>query len=103
MRSGASAPGKRPLVKAKKKGKKATKAKAAPGDVSKIVKPEDKPEPRIVAFFGTNPREVAANEVATALGLKIQTVNLVLSKLAHQNKIQKLSSGHFKALGAVAG
>jgi hypothetical protein len=101
--------GKRP-AKSKKKGKKArtkgatatASAKAAAQKVTEITKPEDKPEPRILAFFKANRREVAASEVATALGLKIQTAHLILAKLAHQKKLEKVSAGHFKPLGAVA-
>jgi hypothetical protein len=103
--------GKQP-AKNKKKGKK-TKAKASSPvaasastveakQVTEMPKSEDKPEPRILGFFKTNHREVAASEVASTLGLKIQTAHLILAKLAHQKKIEKLSSGHFKALGAVA-
>lgn len=102
----------KPATKGKKKNKK-TKTKgsspvatAAPkGEAKKVTemsKPEDKPEPRILSFFKANKHEVSARDVAEALGLKIQTVNLVLSKLAHQNKLQKLQPGHFKALGAAA-
>jgi hypothetical protein len=47
-------------------------------------------------------RDVSARDVADALGLKIQTVKLALSRLAHQKKIEKLSSGHLKALGAAS-
>jgi hypothetical protein len=107
MRTSGSA-GKR-VPKGKKKSKKgkvkratSTASAATIRKVTEIRKPEDKPEPRILAFFKGNHREVAASEVATALGLKIQTAHLVLAKLAHQKKIEKLSSGHFKALGAVA-
>ena len=108
MRGSAATPGKRSQVKGK--GKKprskersvATTVKAKPSKVTETTKPEDKPEPRILGFFKTNNREVSAKDVASALGLKIQTINLVLAKLAHQNKIQKLQSGHFKALGAAA-
>jgi hypothetical protein len=108
MRGSVGAPTKN--SKAKKKGKKArTKTspamkttKGEPQNVTEIAKPEDKPEPRILGFFKTNQREIPAREVATALGLKIQTVNLVLSKLAHQNKIQRLQSGNFRALGTAA-
>jgi hypothetical protein len=98
----------KPQVKSKKKGKKA-KAKgaaiAAPTEAKKVTeisKPEDKPEPRILAFFKLHHREIAASEVAAALGLKIQTAHLVLAKLAHQKKIEKVSPGHFKALGTAA-
>ncbi len=90
--------------KGKKKGKKAkTKessvaaAKSAPEKVTEIAKPEDKPEPRILGFL--KKREASAGEIATALGLKIQTTHLVLGKLAHQHKIQKLDSGNFKIAG----
>ncbi len=102
--------GKQP-AKSKKKGKKAktkgataiaSAAKGAVQKVTEIAKPEDKPEPRILAFLKTSRKEVAANEIATALDLKIQTAHLVLGKLVHQKKIEKLSSGHFKALAAVA-
>jgi hypothetical protein len=101
----------KPAAKSKKKGKKTrlkgtsvstSSAKGNAKKVTEITKPEDKPEPRILAFLKSNRREVAASEVATGLGLKIQTAHLVLAKLAHQKKIEKLASGHFKALGAVA-
>jgi hypothetical protein len=98
-------------AKSKKKGKKA-KVKAASQTatsnpkpeakkVTEMRKPEDKPETRILAYFKANPREVAASEVASSLGLKIQTAHLILAKLAHQKKIEKLSPGHFKTLAAV--
>jgi hypothetical protein len=101
-----SAPTSAKRSKRKKKGKKATAkgtsapipAKAEPHKVTETTKPEDKPEPRILAFFKANRREVAASEVATTLGLKIQTTHLILAKLAHQKKIEKLSPGHFKAV-----
>jgi hypothetical protein len=108
MRAVSAAPTKR--SKGKKKGKN-TKAKEQPASVTakdrpqkvtEMAKPEDKPQPRILAFFKTHPREVAASEIATALGLKIQTAHLILAKLAHQKRIEKLPSGHFRALGAVA-
>jgi len=99
----------KPAAKSKKKNKK-TKPKGSPVAASpakveakKVTEISgDKPEPRILAFFKVNHREVAASEVATALGLKIQTAHLILAKLAHQKKIEKLPSGHFKALVAVA-
>lgn len=100
--------GKQP-AKPKKKGKKAkgkgktvvaSMAKTAPQKVTEITQTEDKPEPRILAFL--NRQDAAANEIAAKLGLKIQTAHLVLGKLVHQKKIEKLPSGHFKALGAVA-
>jgi hypothetical protein len=104
---GAAAPGKN--KKGKKKGKKAKakgsvpssspKAKTESPKITAIAKPEDKPEPRILTWLKANPREISASEIATALGLKIQTAHLVLAKLAHQKKIEKLSSGHFKAPG----
>jgi len=77
-------------------------AKAVPRRVTEITKPEDKPQPRILGFFKTTHREITASEVATALGLKIQTAHLILAKLVHPKKIERLASGHFKALGAVA-
>jgi len=100
-------------TKTKKKGKRnkgkgttnihtASDTKAAKQKVTEIAKPEEKPEARMLAFFKATRREVPADEVATALGLKIQTTHLMLAKLAHQKKIEKLSSGHFKALEAVA-
>jgi hypothetical protein len=100
----------KPGAKGKKKGKKAkTKAssairtaKAESRNVTEIAKPDDKPQPRILGFFKTTQREITANEVATALGLKIQTAHLILAKLAHQKKIEKLASGSFKALGAAS-
>ena len=98
--------------KSKKKGKKAHKGKVAaakaaipiepPVKVADITKAEDKPELKIIAFFKANRREVSAKDVASALGLKIQTTNLVLAKLAHQKKIEKSSSGAFKSLGGAA-
>lgn len=101
--------GKQPR-KSKKKGKKARakgataapSAKAATQKVTEITNPEDKPEPRILAFLKGTRRELTASEIATALNLRIQTAHLVLGKLAHQKKIEQSSSGHFKALGAVA-
>ncbi len=98
----------KPQAKSKKKGRKA-KTKAATAlavirstpeakRVTVVSTPDDKPEVRILGFFENNRREVLAREVADALGMKIQTVCLVLSKLAHKNKIKKLDSGSFKAL-----
>ncbi len=103
MRGAAAPQGKRP--KGKKKGKKAkakessiaATAKAATEKVTEIAKTEDKPEPRILGFLKKH--EASASEIATALGLKIQTTHLVLGKLAHQNKIQKSESGSFKIAG----
>lgn len=98
-------------AKSKKKSKKgnakthtatASALKVVTQKVTEITKSEEKPEARMLAFFKTTRREVPASEVATALGLKIQTAHLMLAKLAHQKKIEKLSSGHFRALGAVA-
>ena len=94
--------------KAKKKGKRAKAkasspietAKAQTQQVIEIPKAEDKPEPRILSFFGTNRREVSAKEVATALGLRIQTAHLMLGKLSHKGKIEKLPSGNFRPLSA---
>jgi hypothetical protein len=109
MRTSGSAA--KPATRSKKKNKKArlkgtpvasSPAKAETTKVTEIPKSEEKPEPRIMGFFKTNHREVAASEIASTLGLKIQTTHLILAKLAHQKKIEKLSSGHFKALGAVA-
>jgi hypothetical protein len=100
----------KPATKSKKKSKNgklkgtplaSSPTKVGPKKVTEIPKSEDKPEPRILGFFKTNHREVAASEVANALGLKIQTAHLILAKLAHQKKIEKLSSGHFKTLGVV--
>jgi hypothetical protein len=99
----------KPPAKSKKKGKKA-KAKSSVGfpakaeaqNVTEIPRAGDKPEPRILAFFKVHPREVSASEIAAALGLKIQTAHLILAKLAHQKKIEKVSPGNFKALGTAA-
>jgi hypothetical protein len=98
--------------KGKKKNSKAASTAATPPTkaeakkVTEIRKPEDapvdKPELRILAFFKANPREIATSEIATALGIKIQIANLILAKLAHQEKIQKVSKGQFKALGAAS-
>lgn len=96
-------------AKTKKKSKK-VKGKGVTSDaktkttapVTEITKTEEKPEARVLAFFKATNREVSASEIATALGLKIQTTHLMLAKLAHQKKIEKLASGHFKALAAVA-
>jgi hypothetical protein len=100
----------KPPAKNKKKGKKAkvknsaaSPAKAEAHNVTEIPKAVDKTEPRILEFFKLHPREIAADEVATALDLKIQTAHLVLGKLAHQKKIEKVSPGHFKALGIAVG
>jgi hypothetical protein len=104
MRGGVAAPAK---SKAKKRGKRAktkaatatTAAKVASNNVTEIAKPEDKPEPRILGFLRANRREVSAREIAGSLGLKIQTAHLVLGKLVHQHKIEKLESGSFKIAG----
>ena len=97
-------------AKTKKKSKKVrgkgitpdAKTKTTPPEVTEITKTEEKPEARMLAFFKATNHEISANEIATALGLKIQTTHLMLAKLAHQKKIEKLASGHFKALAAVA-
>lgn len=94
--------------KGKKKGKKAksktptgaASAQKEPQKVTEITKPNETPEPRIMAFL--KQREASAREIAGALGLKIQTTHLVLGKLVHQNKVEKLPSGHFKTMGAAA-
>lgn len=109
LRGTASATGKA-HSKGKKRGKKSkTKepsavatAQAAPQKVTEIAKPADKPETRILGFFRATHREVSASEVANALGMKIQTAHLILAKLAHRKKIEKLASGHFKTLEAAA-
>jgi hypothetical protein len=109
MRTSATA-GKQ-VPKSKKKGKKvklkgtpvaASSAKVEAKKVTEMRKPEDKPETRILAFFKANPREIAAREVATALGLKIQTAHLILAKLAHQKKLQKIAPGQFKGFGVAS-
>jgi hypothetical protein len=99
----------KPPAKSKKKGKKAkvkssgaSPAKAEAQNVTEIPKAADKPEPRILAFFKVHPREASASEIASALGLKIQTAHLILAKLAHQKKIEKVSPGNFKPLGTAA-
>lgn len=93
----------KPAAKSKKKNKKAKlTAKAEATKVTEMAKPQDKPEPRILDFLKTNRRELAASEIASALGLKIQTAHLILAKLAHQQKIEKVSAGHFKALGVAS-
>jgi hypothetical protein len=94
---------------AKKKGKK-SKAKASSvvtakldsAKVTEIAKPEENMESRILKFFKANHRELPASEIATALGVKIQTAHLMLGKLTHQGKVEKLSTGNFKVLGAAA-
>ncbi|MBZ5512351.1 MAG: hypothetical protein LAN70_14440 [Acidobacteriia bacterium] len=110
IRGAAPASAKGLKKKAKKTQRAKEKAPAAKANttvevstkISEIKPPEDKPEPRILGFFKANQREVTAGDVAKALGLKIQTTNLVLAKLAHQKKIEKLSSGQFKGLGAAS-
>lgn len=98
-----SAKNKKKSKKARTKGITTTaSAKIPTQKVTEITKTEDKPEPRILAFLKASHRDAAAAEIATALGLKIQTAHLVLGKLVHQKKIEKLSSGHFKMLGVVA-
>jgi hypothetical protein len=100
----------KPPAKPKKKSKKGKNkgttsdatAKTAAPKVTEITKSEEKPEARMLAFFKATNREVSASEIATALGLKIQTTHLMLAKLAHQKKIEKLASGNFKTLGSVA-
>jgi hypothetical protein len=108
MRS--SSTGAKPAQKSKKRSKKArAKAKSEnatatdnPAKMTEIAKPEEKPETRMLAFFKTNHRDITPKEIASALGLKIQTAHLMLAKLAHRKKIEKLPSGSFRALGAVA-
>jgi hypothetical protein len=102
----------KPSEKSKRKNKKLKPQRSSPvattptkveaKKVTQIRAPEDKPETRILAFFKANSREIAASEVATALGLKIQTTHLILAKLAHQKKIQKLAPGQFKGLGVAS-
>jgi hypothetical protein len=108
MRTVTSAPaGKH--TKGKKKGKKAkakeqsvpSTAKAQSDKVTEIAKPAETPEPRILAFLKAH-REGSAGEIAGALGLKIQTAHLVLGKLVHQKKLEKLASGNFKVAGSSA-
>jgi hypothetical protein len=103
--SGTTAPPK--SKKKSKKGKAKTKSENAKATanaqkVTQIPKLEEKPEPRMLAFFKDTRREVTAQEVATALSLKIQTTHLMLAKLAHQKKIEKLASGHFKTLSVAS-
>jgi uncharacterized membrane protein len=102
--------GKQPM-KSKKKNKKAkfkqaaTSASSAKPEAAKVTEigtKGDKPELRIIAFFADNRGEVTASGIANELGLKIQTTHLILSKLAHQKKIEKLPSGNFRAIGAIA-
>jgi hypothetical protein len=98
-------------TKARKKGKK-TKTKGAPSLSSLEVKAESskvseitaspaaKTEPRILTFLAH--REASAKDVASSLGMKIQTAHLVLGKLVHQKKLEKLPSGNFRVLGAAS-
>lgn len=100
----ASAPAASKRTKAKKKSKKSKppskeatqQAEHKSGKVEEIAKPEERTEPRILGFLKTNHREASAKEIADALGLKIQTTHLVLGKLVHQKKLEKLESGNFK-------
>jgi hypothetical protein len=102
IRASAPATSKRP--KGKKKSKKSKppskdatpQAEHQPDKVEEIAKPEERTEPRILAFLKTNHREATAADIAKALGLKIQTTHLVLGKLVHQKKLDKSESGNFK-------
>lgn len=103
IRASAPAPSKRPKGKKKSKKSKPDGSKnGAPKEdqkadkVAEMGKPEERTEPRILGFLKTNHREATAAEIATALGLKIQTAHLVLGKLVHQKKLEKLDSGNFK-------
>jgi hypothetical protein len=102
----------KPATKGKKKSKKSKSkgsspvaiapAKGEAKNVTQMRKPEDMPENRILQFFLVNPGEAAASYIASTLGIKIQTTHLILAKLAHQKKIQKVSPGHFKGLGVAS-
>jgi hypothetical protein len=98
-------PGKstKPKKKSKQaKAKQSTKTSqtpAAPTKTAESGNPPEKVEPRILTFLKGARRDVSAKDVSEALGLKIQTTHLMLGKLAHQHKIQKLESGSFKIAG----
>lgn len=100
--SAPSTPTKRSKNKKKSKKSKAADPKSKKGkeqksdNITEMTKPEEKTEPRIIGFLRANHREASAKEIANALGIKIQTTHLVLGKLVHQKKLERLDSGNFK-------
>ena len=93
--------GKRTAKKAhKKKPPKASKRVAVetePVSAPRMESSQVGAQSTIEGYYATHAgRELSAQEVANALGLRVQTVGLICAKLAHAGKLEKTLAGNFR-------
>jgi hypothetical protein len=87
----------------KKKARRKTKAASGPKPVAKVevkATPANKvgSEALIQSAFDSNPdTEYSSSELASGLGIHVGAVNLVCAKLAHRGKLEKTSTGKYRA------
>lgn len=95
-----------PQEKRKTATKRASKAKSKAKakeqqPIEKAVEPSPQQpvQERIVQALRSKP-EITAQDIASSVGARIQTVHLVLAKLVNQKRAEKTAGGKFKAMAA---
>lgn len=78
-----------------KRKPKATKPADAPNPVSTEPKKHTQADIELI-FEKSSGRDIATADLAVQLSMRIQAVNLVCAKLAHQGKIEKVSKGIYR-------
>lgn len=104
IRAGLSQPGKpkprptskkRPSVKARIKAAKKVRAQAESGQPKLLT--DGGPQAAVERFFAGHPgKEFSSKELADTLSMKVQTVGLIASKLAHSGLLEKTVAGQFR-------
>jgi uncharacterized membrane protein len=100
MRTGVQEkPGKIKKSKSKKTRRATRRAKQSGPEVSQPAQPVTSPRPQeaIERYITGHPGELRPKDIASALGIaRVQTVNLILSKLAYKGSIHKAQDGTFR-------
>jgi hypothetical protein len=89
---------KKPSLKARLKAYKKSKAKAAEESLQPKLLTDGGPQAAVERFFtGRRGREFSRKDVAESLGMKVQTVGLIVGKLVHRGVLEKTENGMFRA------